>query len=69
MIRNYLSSIDGVAIFPVISFVIFFSAFCIVLAVTFFRGKAAYDEVASIPLASDDEAFVDLKSSSRYEDH
>ncbi|HZG00657.1 MAG TPA: CcoQ/FixQ family Cbb3-type cytochrome c oxidase assembly chaperone [Chitinophagales bacterium] len=67
MIRNYLSSIDGVAVFPLISFLIFFSAFCIVLLVTFFRGKAAYDDVAALPLASDDHS-VDLKSSSRYED-
>ena len=67
MIKNYLSSIDGVAIFPVISFLIFFSSFCIVLAVTFLRGKTAYEEVAALPLASDNE-FVDLKSSSRYED-
>ena len=50
MINNYLSSIDGVSIFPILSFLIFFTSFCLVLLVTLTRRKELVDDAASIPL-------------------
>jgi cbb3-type cytochrome oxidase subunit 3 len=67
MFKNYLAGIDGVAIYPVIAFVIFFVSFCLVLIVTITRRRDVMDEAAALPL-SDDQTSVDLKSPSRYED-
>lgn len=67
MFKNYLAEIDGVAIFPIVSFLIFFTSFCLVLLVTYTRKRNAYDEIAAIPLAGD-EPNVESQTYSRYED-
>jgi cytochrome c oxidase cbb3-type subunit IV len=64
MIKNYLSDIDGVAIYPMIAFIIFFLSFCLVLLITYTRNKKEIEQAAIIPLS--DESIE--KISSRHED-
>jgi cytochrome c oxidase cbb3-type subunit 3 len=47
---NYLSSITGVGIFPLISFLIFFTFFLIVSIYLLKMGKKHFDEPARLPL-------------------
>ena len=54
-IKGYVSSIDGIEIYPIISFIIFFVFF---LAVTYFviTAKKSYiDELSNIPLEDGEE--------------
>jgi cytochrome c oxidase cbb3-type subunit IV len=68
MIKNYLSDIDGVAIFPVVSFIIFFVSFCLVLLVTYTRRRDVMDAAAAIPLYDESDSQLTHHTSNRYED-
>jgi len=49
-IKQHLSTIDGIAIYPLISFVIFF-LFFIIMAIWVFHGeKNKFSEIENIPL-------------------
>jgi cytochrome c oxidase cbb3-type subunit IV len=50
MYKNVLQSIDNIAIWPVISFVIFFFFFLCLLWWVFSADKKKIDEIASLPL-------------------
>lgn len=55
MFTNYLSSIDGISIFPIISLLIFFTAF-IFMIVWIFRVDASYvKQMENLPLDGEDE--------------
>ncbi len=47
---NYLESITGIGIYPLISFVLFFVFFLIVALYAFGADKKYLDEIAEIPL-------------------
>ena len=47
---NYLESMTGIGIYPLVSFLIFFVFFLIVTAYLIKRGRRHFDEVSRIPL-------------------
>lgn len=49
MFQNNLSSITGVAIFPIISFVAFFLFFAAIGIYTFFQDKEEIKELSELP--------------------
>lgn len=51
--RNYLESIAGVGIYPVITLVIFFSFFTILAIWAFRARKQHFDAISSLPLDAD----------------
>ena len=53
MYKNVLQSIDNIAIWPVISFVIFFLFFICLLWQVFSTKKAFIDKMKSMPLEND----------------
>ena len=59
MFSNYLSSIEGVSIFPIISLIIFFSIFMTVLIWVIKKDKIYMNEMANIPL---EENKIELNS-------
>ena len=59
MFSNYLSSIEGVSIFPIISLIIFFSIFMTVLIWVIKKDKIYMNEMANIPL---EEHKIELNS-------
>ncbi len=59
MISNYLSSIEGVSIFPIISLIIFFPIFMTVLIWVIKKDKTYMIEMANLPL---EENKVELNS-------
>ncbi|MCB0480789.1 MAG: CcoQ/FixQ family Cbb3-type cytochrome c oxidase assembly chaperone [Flavobacteriales bacterium] len=52
-IKGHLQTIDGVEIFPLISFVMFFSFFLLMTYIVFRMKKSEVDHYASLPLESD----------------
>lgn len=61
MIRNVLETIQGIEIYPLISFVIFFSFF-VILIVSVIRMKKEYiDEISRLPLDDDSDTKLDSK--------
>jgi cell division septal protein FtsQ len=54
-IKGHMASIDGVSIFPIISFIIFFSIFIFVLFWVFKMKKSEVSELAHIPLESNND--------------
>ncbi len=51
---NYLSSIEGVGIYPMISFVIFFSVFLFVLYMVVRASRKEMDHMSQMPLETDE---------------
>ncbi len=49
-IKGHMTSIDGIEIFPVLSFVIFFSFFVAVTVWIYTMKKSKVDEIAHLPL-------------------
>ncbi len=47
---NYLESITGIGIYPMVSFMIFFLFFLVVGAYLLKAGRGHFDDVAQIPL-------------------
>lgn len=54
-IKGNLESIDGVALFPIISLLLFFTVFVIMLVIVFGYKKKYIDKVSNIPLEEEDE--------------
>ena len=50
MIRQTLEHISGISIYPLISFVIFFSFFLVLLSYVFTMRKGKIEELSQIPL-------------------
>lgn len=50
-IKHHLSSIDGIEIYPLISFGIFFLFFIILFVYVFWGGKSRFKEVSLLPLS------------------
>jgi len=51
MFSNYLNSIKGVSIYPIISLLLFFIFFIIILVKIFFMDKKVIKEMENIPLS------------------
>lgn len=49
-IKHHLTSIDGVAIWPTVSFVLFFLIFCVVLWWVFTADRGHIERMANTPL-------------------
>lgn len=54
-IKGHMTSIDGIEIFPIISFVLFFTMFLAVLVWVIKLSKAQVSEMENIPLESNNE--------------
>ena len=52
-IKHHMDTITGIGIYPVISFVIFFTVFLIALALVRKASRSHLDHMASLPLAQD----------------
>lgn len=52
-IKHHMDTIAGIGIYPVISFVIFFSVFLIALVLVRNASRSHIDHMASLPLAQD----------------
>jgi len=55
MFSNYLSSIKGISIFPVISMLVFLSAFVLMVIWIFRIDKSYVKQMENLPLDSEDE--------------
>ena len=53
-IKHNLESIDGVAIFPIVSLLLFFAVFVIMLIIVFGYKKKYIDDVSNLPLEEDE---------------
>ena len=51
-IKHNLETIDGVAIYPIISLLLFFTVFVAMLFIVFKMKKTSIDEVSQLPLDS-----------------
>ncbi|MCB9190931.1 MAG: CcoQ/FixQ family Cbb3-type cytochrome c oxidase assembly chaperone [Flavobacteriales bacterium] len=49
-IKHHMETIAGVDIYPIISFIIFFTFFLVVTAYVIKQSKAYFDEVSLLPL-------------------
>lgn len=49
-VSNYLSSMDGISIYPIITLVIFFGFFALMFVLTYKIDKKKLDENSQIPL-------------------
>jgi cytochrome c oxidase cbb3-type subunit 3 len=52
---NYLESITGIGVYPMISFMIFFVFFLLVSAYLIKSGSRHFDRASNIPLDNDDQ--------------
>lgn len=52
---NYLTSIDGIAIFPVVSFVIFFSFFLLLFVYLYKVDKTHIQHMENIPFEGEEK--------------
>ncbi|MCB9189871.1 MAG: CcoQ/FixQ family Cbb3-type cytochrome c oxidase assembly chaperone [Flavobacteriales bacterium] len=50
-IKNHLSTIDGIEIYPLISFGIFFLFFILLFVYVYWGGKNRFKEVSMLPLS------------------
>ena len=55
MFSNYLSSINGIELYPIISLIIFFTVFCGLLIWTFKADKTYLNKMRYLPLDKSDE--------------
>lgn len=53
-IKHHMDTIAGIGIYPVLSFVIFFSIFCIALLYVFKARRNHIDHMAALPLTEGD---------------
>ncbi|MBI1287348.1 MAG: CcoQ/FixQ family Cbb3-type cytochrome c oxidase assembly chaperone [Flavobacteriales bacterium] len=49
-IKHHMETIAGIDIYPVLSFIIFFTFFLVVAAYVFKQSKSYFDEVSMLPL-------------------
>jgi len=52
-IKHHMASIDGIEIYPIISFLIFFIFFVVVTAWVYSQKKNYFDNIAQSPLEED----------------
>jgi len=55
-IKHTMETIDGVSIYPIISFLIFFTCFVAVLVYAFRKSPQSIEEVSALPLDNDQQA-------------
>ncbi len=55
MIKEYLQSIDGVSIYPIISLLIFFVFFAVIIIWMFKVDKNYLKKMSNLPLETDEE--------------
>lgn len=55
MIKEYLQSIDGVSIYPIISLIIFFVFFAVIIIWMFKVDKNYLKKMSNLPLETDEE--------------
>lgn len=55
-IKHHMETIAGIDIYPVLSFIIFFTFFLVVAAYVIKQSKAHFDEVSLLPLEDDNQA-------------
>lgn len=65
MIQNHLETIPGIAIYPIISFILFFVFFIVVVIHTFTIDKKTIREMKQIPLEDNEEDNSTNNSSAR----
>ncbi|WKZ66860.1 MAG: CcoQ/FixQ family Cbb3-type cytochrome c oxidase assembly chaperone [Flavobacteriales bacterium] len=53
-IKHHMATIDGIDLFPVAAFLIFFIMFIVVLVRTWAMGRREADRFSALPLAEDD---------------
>ena len=53
-IKHHLESIDGVAIYPIISLVLFFTVFVVMLLIVLRMPKKSIEEKSKMPLEGDE---------------
>jgi len=58
---NYLESISGIGMYPLVSFLIFFLFFLAVSVYLIKAGKMYFDEVSQIPLDTNKNEFTNEK--------
>ena len=54
-IKHNLESIDGVAIFPIVSLLLFFIVFVVMIIIVFGYKKKYIDDISNIPLEEDEQ--------------
>lgn len=54
MYKEVLRSIEGIGIFPSISLILFLGFFVLLIAHLIRKGRSHYEDVAHLPLESDD---------------
>lgn len=59
-VKGYMESIEGVAIYPMISLLIFFFFFLVLGFWVFTASKDYIDEVSDLPLENDNQQNLDL---------
>jgi len=59
-VKNHMESIDGIAIYPVISLLIFFIFFAVLFWWVFTASKTHIKEVSELPLEKDNQQNLDL---------
>lgn len=64
MISKYLSSIDGISIFPVLGLIIFFGFFIFIIIKTIRLDKKIISKMGNLPLENNNE----LKNNNEIED-
>ena len=55
MFSNYLSSIDGVEIFPIITLIIFVAVFLLTVVWTFKKDESYLAKMSNMPIDSEDD--------------
>ncbi|MEZ4858181.1 MAG: CcoQ/FixQ family Cbb3-type cytochrome c oxidase assembly chaperone [Flavobacteriaceae bacterium] len=61
-VKGNLENIDGVAIYPIISLLIFFTFFLLLFWWVFTAKKAYIKEVSNIPLEKEDNTNLNIKA-------
>ena len=65
-IKHNLTGIDGVAIYPIISLLIFVLFFTVMLIYVFRLRKKEIDEISAIPLELEQDELTDLQINNRF---
>lgn len=55
-IKHHMDTIAGIGIYPVLSFLIFFTVFCLVLLYVWKARRAHFDHMAALPLTDEPNA-------------
>jgi cytochrome c oxidase cbb3-type subunit 3 len=53
---NYLESISGISIFPMISLLVFFAFFMLLFIRVYYLNKNTISEISNLPLEGEDQA-------------